>query len=304
MDQIPPRKDGHPIKQWTPGSGLEFDRIITAIDSTTNQITIDAPLTNALDQQYSNAVIWQYTFPGRISQVGIENLRSDGQAFMTTPGYASGGFFNSQFAHMDSVENGWIYNVIFEHYGNGISLGSTTKWITISNVQALNMGLISLSDAPAAFSIDGQFNLVKQCQVTGSHMHAWVTQGWEAGPNVFTQCTATGEHMDAAPHQRWGTGTLFDDMSITGQFALIDRGNAGSGQGWSAANEVLWNCQTTSYQVQSPPTAQNWAIGCTGKITTPPFPGPQGYIDSPNHPVQPISLYAEQLAERLHTTNA
>lgn len=302
MDQLPPRKDGRPIHQWIPGPGLNFDRTITAINN--QQITIDAPLTNAIEQQYTNAIIWRYSFPGRISQVGIEDLSSDGQAFTTAPGYASGGYFNSEFAHIDAVENGWMQHVVFQHYGNGISLGSTAKWVTISNVQALNMGRVSVSAAPAAFSVDGQFNLVEQCQVTGSYMHAWVTQEWEAGPNVFTQCTATGEHMDAAPHQRWGTGTLFDDMSITGQFSLINRGNEGSGQGWSAANDVLWNCKTATYEVQSPPTAQNWAIGCTGKINTSPlFPGTQGYIDSPGQPVQPTSLYAEQLAERLHTPN-
>lgn len=37
------------------------------------------------------------------------------------------------------------------------------------------------------------------------------------------------------------------------------------------------------------------------KIPTRESSGPQEYIDSPNQPVQPTSLYAEQLAERLHT---
>lgn len=121
------------------------------------------------------------------------------------------------------------------------------------------------------------------------------------GPNVVSQCNVTGKDVNAAPHARWGVGTLFDDVRIpNGSLELMNRGSMGSGHGWAAANDVLWNCVTKDYLVQKPPTAENWAIGCTGKIDPKQyFPAPQGVVESPGKLVRPTSLYAAQLAERL-----
>ncbi len=298
MDRIPPRKDGRLPRQWEPGKGLFFDRIITAVNG--QQITIDAPLTNALEHEYTDATVWKYTFPGRISQTGMENLSSDAIAFTNNPDYATGGYFNSSFVNFGAAENGWINNVIIQHYGNGMSIGGLAKWITITNASSLNVGVPpKAAAAPAAFTISGQQSLIEHCQVTGSPIHSWVTQGLTAGPDVFYQCSATGPKIDAAPHQRWGTGTLFDNMSIPdGHFALQNRGNFGSGQGWSAANDVLWNCTSKDYLVENPPTAHNWAFGCQGKSQT--SKEPQGVIISPGQQVQPGSLYVEQIRERLN----
>lgn len=88
-------------------------------------------------------------------------------------------------------------------------------------------------------------------------------------------------------------------MSIPdGHFALQNRGSDGSGQGWSAANDVLWNCRSKNYLVENPPTAHNWAFGCQGANQT--GSEPQGIIVSPGQAVQPASLYVEQLRERLN----
>jgi hypothetical protein len=49
----------------------------------------------------------------------------------------------------------------------------------------------------------------------------------------------------------------------------------------------------------------NWAIGCKGTPISQSMPGgsgeilPDGDFDSPNVPVTPVSLYLEQLRERL-----
>jgi hypothetical protein len=181
-----------------------------------------------------------------------------------------------------------------------MSIGGLAKWITITNSSSLNVGVPPKAvAAPAAFTISGQQSLIEHCQVTGSPIHSWVTQALTAGPNVFYQCSAMGPKIDAAPHQRWGTGTLFDNMSIPeGHFALQNRGNFGSGQGWSAANNVLWNCISKDYLVENPPTAHNWAFGCQGTSQT--SKEPQGIIISPGQAVQPSSLYVQQLRERLN----
>src|SRR5207248_724145 len=63
MNQIPPRPDGKPIVQWTPDSGLQFDRVVTAVAG--DLVTLDAPLTNALEQEYAASTVWAYDFPSR-----------------------------------------------------------------------------------------------------------------------------------------------------------------------------------------------------------------------------------------------
>ncbi len=74
----------------------------------------------------------------------------------------------------------------------------------------------------------------------------------------------------------------------------------GSGHGWAGAQQVFWNCETSSICVQQPPTAQNYAIGCTGKIREGQFKGRNpGYYESHGVHVEPRSLYLQQLEQRL-----
>jgi hypothetical protein len=66
-------------------------------------------------------------------------------------------------------------------------------------------------------------------------------------------------------------------------------------QGWTGANLVFWNCTAGTMDVERPPTAENWAIGCTAKFT----PTSDGFLESTNQPVDPHSLYHAQLEDRL-----
>ncbi len=77
---------------------------------------------------------------------------------------------------------------------------------------------------------------------------------------------------------------------------IRNRGNSGSGHGWAGANQVVWNSKAYQMEIQQPPTAQNWAIGCSAVVR-----GGDGYWQSVGRKVQPESLYLAQLAERLQT---
>jgi hypothetical protein len=70
--------------------------------------------------------------------------------------------------------------------------------------------------------------------------------------------------------------------------------------GWA----VVWNSTATSFLIQYPPGAPNFAIGSTGKYDTDSRPGGgpvlrSGIYDSQNTPVAPRSLYLAQLCLRL-----
>ena len=82
---------------------------------------------------------------------------------------------------------------------------------------------------------------------------------------------------------------------------LEDRQWFGSGQGWGAGNSVLYNVRSTTWRVENPATAHNWAIGVIGTRIAP-HPTPphvDGELISIGRLVQPFSLYDEQLRERL-----
>jgi hypothetical protein len=310
MDQIPMRPGGGTV-QWKPGAGLQFERTITAISG--NTVTVDIPLTNALEKQYTHAVVWPYTFAGRITNVGVEHMSADGIAFTSTPDYATKGYFESSFASFSAVDGGWANDIVADNFGSGLGgVGESAKRITIENTSALGMEKAVPQDIhaqPVAYTLGGQQSLVLHCQISGSNLHAWATQADTAGPNVFSDCAATnvgGRRFDAGPHQRWASGTLFDHLVMregsggtsATELSLIDRNNEGSGQGWAGATQVAWNTDTGTYAFQSPPTSYNWAFGAIGKASAPLVPGFPAVMVSPGTAVAPVSLYAEQLAER------
>lgn len=291
-------RNGAPQTWLNPGSVVHSDRVILAIAG--NQITIDAPLTDSLDAKYLNppgATVVKYTFPGRIEQVGVESLKA------VAPPPAGGG---SLFVTMGAVKDAWVKDVAFTDFWNGIQVSSNSKQVTFQDLKiARTTG--GATAAPADISVTGQQVLVQRASsVVLGDVHFLITGSLSPGPIVFRNFTATvGSRVDSAPHQRWTTGVLYERINTPGAgIELQNRGNYGSGQGWSAGWSVLWNCTAKEYLVQQPPGAQNWSIGCTGNqlTDTPPGgsqPGVQGAIDSPGKAVNPASLYLAQLCQRL-----
>ena len=311
MNDITNATAGDPAEHWNPNSGLEFERTIKAISG--DEITVDIPLTNALEKQYTQALVWPYTFAGRITNVGVEDFSADGLGFTTAADYDTSGYFEASFSTFSAVDGGWARNIVARRFGSGMgSINANSEQVTWQNTAALEMQQAipqAIHAQPAAYTISGQQNLVLGCQVSGSNLHAFTTEANTAGPNVFSDCTATqlgGRRFDAGPHQRWDSGTLYDDITMakgTGgtwdtELDVYNRYNAGSGQGWAGAANVLWNTTSDLYSVQSPPTSYNWAFGVHGAVEKPLVAGYPGQIVSAGTSMQPASLYAAQLSQR------
>ncbi|MEU3343233.1 hypothetical protein [Streptomyces sp. NPDC006668] len=306
MDKIPNRPSGTASKQWTPGSGLQFERTVTGVSGTT--VTLDVPLTNALEQAYTHATVWKYTFAQHVSESGVEDLAGDGRAMESDPSWHDSGYFKTTLVSVDGTENSWVRNVTATRFGQAYVLGSEALHISVLNTKSLQEGVPQdIHATPVAYTISGQQDLVSACTVTGSNLHAWSTMGRVAGPDVFTDCTATNtgtRGMDAGPHMKWATGVLYDHMTMdsSGFIQLQDRSWMGSGQGWAGANSVLYNVLAAHWLVENPPTAHNWAIGITGIPKQTPSGHVLGEVQSAGKPLTaPVSLYAQQLAER-HVT--
>lgn len=309
MDHIPPRRDGGEVRQWPTNMALRFDRRIVAMEQTDKgyRLTLDADLTQRMPKE-DNPVVWKYVYPGRVSQVGVENLRSDGAAYRKAPNYnhpsiphrTDGSFFDSIFSEFEAVENAWMRNVRVENYNNVVFVDQHGRAITVEDVEGdhIDTPYKKGHAAPFAFEIDGQQVLMQRCNLTGRLNHVWATQARVAGPNVFRDSWAKGGDLDAGPHQRWATGTLWEQLTLRGKYDDYNQWNLGSGHGWAGAYNVLWNSTVDEIKVESPPGAYNWVIGCKGRRLDP-QPGARGaYYQSPGVPVEPASLYEEQLKQR------
>jgi autotransporter-associated beta strand protein len=277
---------------WTPGSkNQNWERVVTAINTATNTVTIDVPLTNSLDVQYGGGSFRHYTWSSgsRLTQVGISDL------YMYSDSTGAGDLAHATGSiDMDRTVDGWIHNITSDGFAvNQVVLSGSAKYCTVDDALIQNT-TVSNQAPPAGLSINGQLNLAKNIVEHGVY-HAVALGATVPGPNVITNLFADGIGSDCGPHQRWSTGGLFDDTTIVGNdLQAFNRGNSGSGHGWAGANYVFWNCSARNLEIANPPTAQNWAIGCTGTIAG------DGVFDSYGIPVQPTSLYAKQLWDRTH----
>ncbi len=287
MDQLQPRKDGDPVIQWAPGSkDLRFDRIVTAVKG--NELSLDAPITCALDRKFGGGSICGAEFPGRIHHVGVENLRGVSEYRSATD--EDHGWV---FVGLDGVEHGWVRRVTAVHFGMScVSIDHGSKWVTVQGCMCLDPISQIEGGRRYSFNLDGQLCLVERCRARNGR-HDYVTGATVAGPNAFVECIAEKAHADAGPHQRWAVGILYDNVATDGEINVRNRGNLGSGHGWAGANHVLWNCKAAALDCEKPPTAHNWAVGCVaGKRSG------NGEFESFGRPVQPVSLYRAQHAER------
>jgi hypothetical protein len=303
MDDMPVQRSG--TRDWT-SFDIESDRVITAIDA--NQITIDAPICCAMDKRWGGGEIVRYTDPGRITQVGVENLRAISEFDKSvTKKLGNDNYFADEQHATDAIafnncKNAWARNIAAIHFIHGVAkMDHAAKWVTVQDSEARDPISIITGGRRYPFNIMGQLCLVLRCH-SDEERHAFVMNGsHNAGPNAFVDCTSEHNHADSGPHQRWSTGTLWDN--VAGVMHTQDREDMGSGHGWAGANDVYWNC-TGHITIEQPPTAQNFAIGFVGEKDKPAFEKlhhPEGWYESFGKHVPPTSLYMQQLKDRLGT---
>ncbi len=244
MDQIDQRDST--IRQWSPKEyDLHFERVITGIEG--NTIFIDNPVVMAMEEKYGGGEIYKYSFNGRISNIGIEHLRCESEYSADTDedhGWDA--------IHLNRVQDAWVKNVTAVYFGYScVNLGNESRNITVINCKSLDAKSKITGGRRYSFNNDGQLNLVMHCMATEGR-HDYVTGAQVRGPNVFYNCRAEKTHADIGPHHRWATGTLYDNIISDGEINAQDRGNWGTGHGWSGVNQVFWNCTASRAAIQDP----------------------------------------------------
>ncbi|HEY6505374.1 MAG TPA: DUF6298 domain-containing protein [Chitinophagaceae bacterium] len=276
---------------WKPGDrDLFFDRTITKIEGTI--ITIDAPLTTAIDSAYGGGSVYFYQGNGRINNAGIENLRCV-SAYNKSNLKDEDHRWNA--INIEHAEDAWVRQVIFENFaGSAVSVLETSKRITVEDCKSLHPVSEIGGQRRYTFLTTGQQTLFQRCYAENGY-HDFATGYCAPGPNAFVQCESVLPYSFSGTIDSWASGVLFDVVNVDGNaLRFSNRGQDANGAGWAAANSVFWNCTAARIDCYKPPTAQNWAFGNWSQ-----FAG-DGYWGESNNTISPRSLYYAQLAERLN----
>lgn len=282
-DSIP--KDFPQVRDWTTEQyNLHWERTIVSING--NEIILDAPIVDALNKELGKSYLYRYNFGGRISQVGVENIRlesyfdpaikSNVRLELIREGLngsrAQGGVpqnyadENHGWAAVEiaSAENCWARNITSRYFGYScVKINSSAKYVTVQDCEYLDPVSLVEGGRRYSFYVNGQLNLVQRCYARGGR-HDFVLASRTRGPNVFFDCSADQSWSATEAHHRWSQGALWDNVVTMGPWncmQAVNRSSSGTGHGWAAVNMVFWNCDAKFMFIQQPPTGQNFLIG-------------------------------------------
>ena len=168
---------------WKPGDrDLFFDRTITKIEG--NTITIDAPLTTALDSNYGGGSISFYQWKGRINHCGIENFHLI-STFDKSNLKDEDHRWNA--INIENAEDAWVRQISCEHFaGSAVSLLETSKRITVQDCLSLDPVSEIGGQRRYSFLTNGQQTLFQRCYAENGY-HDFATGYCAPGPKCF--CT-------------------------------------------------------------------------------------------------------------------
>ncbi len=298
-------------KFWHEGElPILYNRYIKKIEG--NTITIDAPVFNHLDKKLAQSFIYKYNRKGLLTNIGIEKLRIDIQTLGRTDikNHAENAIVLRQ------IEDSWVRDCTTLHFWKSGILTQTAFRISVINSKALEPYGVVTGGQRYNFNAStfSQQILFYQCKASDAR-HGYVSNGRSSVSGIaVVESTCLRSYTASEGHQKWSQGMLFDNLTEAETrveteggnrvMGFYNRGNWANGHGWSAAHSVLWNCNANGKVItlQKPPTAQNYAIGCFGKVSgNGPFEGPTGFIEGTNKKgLYPQSLFKAQFKDRTH----
>lgn len=223
---------------WTPSDyTIDHERVITAISG--NIVSINIPIVDVIEKSYGGGSISKIQSSRRISHCGVENMRI--QSFYQG---------NSDESHawtavrLRDSENCWVKQVTGQYLAYSTVNIEDANFTTVQDCAYIDPKSQVTGGRRYSFAIQkGLGNLFQRCYAINGR-HDFVTGSKVTGPNVFLDGLAESTRSDIGPHHRWATGTLFDNLK-GGSTRVWNRGNSGTGHGWSGAQTMFWNI--TSY---------------------------------------------------------
>ncbi len=274
---------------WKPGDDhgrpgdvdVHWDRTVTAVEG--DVLTLDAPLT--CDIAVNEGSISSYEWPGRITDVGVEDLHL---VSLYDERYPKDENHRWMAIEIDNMRDGWVTRVISEHFaGSSVIIADNASRVTVEGCRNLSpVSELGGQRRNAFFTMGGQTLFLRCYSEEG--MHDFSTGRNTPGPTAFVQCQAVRPNHISGTIDSWATGVLFEDFRTDGVLAMSNRGQDGMGAGYTAAYSTLWNCQAEMIACTLTPTAPNWAYGAKGQTV--------GNVEF--QPAKDYGLFESQLKQR------
>lgn len=327
-------KEGAFKKPWKPGSyQFRHYREITAIDG--NTITLNVMMPQSLEEKHGGGTVHKMDMSGLGSLSGVESLRIVANYDTTVKDKGKDSdFVNFRTAiRIGNIRDAFVRNVTALHMSFATAQVHRGAWyVTVRDSKYLEPVGPKRGGNRYSFNIAGGHSNLFYNNYSEDGRHCFSGGSRVMGPNAFVKSTSV-RGGQSEPHHRWGTGFLFDNITTKdGSLAAINRGDSGTGHGWAASNTLIWNSDAPAIVVFDPETTgeNNFAIGYTGEPKSEyntrslkysndrsgywgtPQEGAyygyalmgNGHIESPGQPVEPQSLFIQQLQDRIGAEQA
>ena len=327
-------EEGAGKKPWTPDS-YQFMHLRQIAEVNGNTITLDVMMPQSIANEHGGGEVLKADVASLATHCGVESLRlvSNYDKTIKDTGKEANFLNFGTAVSISNVMDSWVRNVSVKHlYFAAVNIGDGSRQITVRDCKNLEPVGPKRGGFRYPFNMGGGTgHLVYNC-FSEDGRHDFAGGSRTMGPFAFVNSTAV-RGGQSEPHHRWGTGFLFDNITTKdGSIASINRGDSGSGHGWAGANAMIWNCDASSIVVFDPETEgeNNFAIGYSGDQTEgfsnsglwyantragywgTPLEGKfygyalmgSGHIESPSAPVEPRSLFVQQLIDRIGVNQA
>ena len=186
---------------------------MTEVDAGRNRITVDAPITTALERRYGGGTVARVTTGMPMARAGIENLTLESEFDAANPRDEEHSWIA---VALDRVEDAWVRGVVARHFaGSAVRVGPRARRVTIEACRSEQPVSEPGGYRRQSFLVEGQQVLVRQC---------WSEQGMNdfavgllaAGPNVFLDSTASRALGPSGSFESWASGVLYERVRIEG----------------------------------------------------------------------------------------
>ena len=241
---------------WAPGSrNLVWDRTVLSVDAARRQITLDAPITTALEKRYGGGTVACVKANPPIQHVGIEGLVLESDFDQGNPRDEAHSWTAIS---LDHVEDAFVFGVAARYFaGSAVRVGPRARRISILRSRSEEPVSEPAGYRRQSFLVEGQQVLVREC-TSDSGMNDFATGLLAAGPNVFLESKATHPLGASGSFESWASGVLYEDVTVKdGRIQLTKDSSRAQGAGWTAANSLISNCTAKEREAAGPPGAEN-----------------------------------------------
>jgi len=276
---------------WHAGDiDVRWNRQITAVNG--NQVTLNAPITCSIEQQWGGAKAVIYEEKGRLNECGIENLSLESDYDHARPldeDHCWDGIYVAE------AENCWVRMVNFQHFaGSAVVIQKSAQQVSVEDCMSTNPVSEIGGFRRRTFLTFGEMVLFQRCY-SEHGINDFAVGHTAPGPNAFVQCESFESFGPSGAISSWAPGILFDIVNIDGNDIVFKNWELEKfGAGWSTANSTMWQSTASGLFCYSPDSLnRNYSRGCWGQIH-----GNGEYTEMNEH-VKPYSLFASQLEKRL-----